>query len=125
MATWTNRWDKDHRDKFGKSVTSYEWYDTVGDADFYRDRFMKAINRLRYKSGIWKRVRENGLKNLVDGDLQGWDRVYVFLNDVRKLAGKPEMDREFFDEGINYRNIFDKNYEYARDEFWLLCWGDW
>jgi hypothetical protein len=123
--TWTNRFDKNCKDVKGNPVTVSEWYDTCDQSDHYRDRFTKALNRLRFKSGIWLKAQEVGIKNIGDKHLNGWDRVYHFLNDVRKLAGYPEMTREFFNEGIEYRDIFSPNYKYALEEMWLLCWGDW
>ena len=89
----------------------------------YTDEHMKAINRLRFKSGLWKPVVEDG-----QTEIQGMhykDRTFVFINDVRKLAGKEPMSREYFEEGWNYRFPYQKNYKYALMDLWLFTWGDW
>jgi hypothetical protein len=114
-----------YKDYFNKPCDFSTWYDSHNRAKPFRDRVMKAINQLRFKSGIWQPVRESGVWNLKDGEYVGWDRVYRFVNDVRKLAGLPNMDRKTFEEGRRCRDIFTRTYKYSLVEFWLLCWGDW
>jgi hypothetical protein len=125
MATWTNRWDRDYKDPHGKPITCSEWYDTHDSAKPFRDRVMKAIHHLHFKSNIWKPVVEDGISALSDYKFTAVQKLRLFVDDVRMLAGMPEIPKDLYNEGLEYRDIFAKNYEYAREEFWLLCWGDW
>jgi len=109
-----------YRDQYGKRVTISEWYETHTSAKPYRDRLMKAINQLRFKS-LWQ-----DMVNGVNGPMYEPDeRLYRFVCDVRKLAGMPAMSKEMYEEGRIYRHIFAGSYEYSLSEMWLLCWGDW
>ena len=128
MATWTNRWDKDYKDPYGKPLTCAEWYDTHDSAKPFRDRSMKALNQLRFKSGIWQPVYEKGFQDGLTQDSYTNDpvkRFMRFVNDVRKLAGMPPMTGKQIREGLRYRHPFANNYDYALEEMWLLCWFDW
>ena len=105
------------------------WWQKPEKASQYRDLYMKAINRLRFKSNVWQPVMEwTGTKDpswMSDNYESIWTRVFFFVNEVRKLAGEKPMTREYFDEGRRYRCIFQKPYRHAVEQFWLLCWGDW
>ena len=104
-------------------MTRHRYYLQPENSEPYRDLYMKAINRLRFKSGLWKPVVKDGAT-----EVQGMyfkDRTFVFVNDVRKLAGREPMTREYFDEGWLYRHPYQKKYEWSLSEIWLLCWGDW
>ena len=72
----------------------------------------KAINRLRFKTHIWKAYAEK-------------DRIYTMVNDVRILCGQDPMPRGQFEEGLKYCNIFSPVYKHALEEFKALCAGDW
>jgi hypothetical protein len=72
----------------------------------------RAINRLRFKTYIWKAYADN-------------DRTFIMVNHVRTLAGLELMPRKMFDDGIQYCHIFADNYDWAVKEFKALCWGDW
>lgn len=124
--SYLSAYEKTHKDPHGKRITYSEWYKTHDSAKPYRDRVMKAINRLRFKSGIWKVRTERGLYALCDEAYDNpFDRVHKFVNDVRTLAGMPPMTEDTFREGMRYRWIFTETYDFAVEEMWLLCWGDW
>lgn len=93
-----------------KKVNHYPWYReyTIGE------KMGMAINRLRFKSRIWNK---DGFPN--------YDDIYQMVCAVRELSGLDYMDRELFDEGIQYCRIFAYNYKYALSEFKALCWCDW
>ena len=118
--TYLPAFEKTHKDPFGKPITCSEWYKTHDSAKPFRDRVMKAINRLRYK-GLYKDLRKMSFENPSGTE----DRLYRFVCDVRLLAGMPVMSREMFDEGIRYRFPLARDYKFALEEMWLLCWGDW
>jgi hypothetical protein len=119
-ATWTDYYNKDYKDPFGKRITCSEWYKTHDSAKPFRDRVMKAINQLRYKS-LWQDLRRMAFEKPDEVE----DRVYRFVCDARLLAGMPIMSKEVFDEGWRCRNVLARKYTYALTEMWLLCWGDW
>ena len=132
-VTWTDRYDKTHKDPFGKPITCSEWYKTHDSAKPFRDRLMKAINQLRYK-GLHKVLINFCIfpdaEAIITRPTRDYttvveDRLYRFVCDVRKLSGMPVMTREMFDEGIRYRFPLARNYKFALEEMWLLCWGDW
>ncbi len=118
--TWTDRYDKTHKDPFGNPITCSEWYKTHDSAKPFRDRVMKAINQLRYK-GLYKDLRRMSFEEVMGIET----RLYIFVCDVRKLAGMPTMSREMFDEGRRFRFPLARDYKFALEEMWLLCWGDW
>ena len=105
-------------------MLGYRWYNKPESSNHYRDLYMKAINRLRYKSGLWKPVVEEG-----QTEVQGMhykDRTFLFVNDVRKLVGIEPMTRKYFDEGWTCMfGIYDRDYNVAREMIWLYCYGDW
>lgn len=74
----------------------------------------KAINRLRFKSRIWKK-----------GSIVGFTVIWQMVNNVRKLSGLDPYSYEMVWDGYQYCNIFHANYRYALAEFRHLCWGDW
>lgn len=74
----------------------------------------RAINRLRFKSNIWKK-----------GSGVGIMRIYQMVNDVRFLSGLEPMTQRQVYEGYQWRIIFHENYQYALSEFKSLCYGDW
>ena len=119
--TYLGAFDKDYTDPYGKPITCAEWYDTHESAKPYRDRVMKSLHRLRFKS-LWNDIVNEYEEN--SGYLK-IKSLYGFANDVRKLAGMPKMSRKMYDEGRIYRHVFAGSYEYGLEEMWLLCWGDW
>lgn len=120
MTYWIDRYTKPYKDPYGKPVTFVEWYEGHATAKPYRDRIMKAINQLRFKS-LWDEMLNTLYKDPTGVD----ERLYHFVCDVRKLAGMPKMSKEMYDEGRLYRHIYVGKYTYALEEMWLLCWGDW
>jgi hypothetical protein len=72
----------------------------------------RAINRLRFKSNVYE-------------PYASYDRVFIMVNDVRKLAGMEPMTQKMFNDGIRHCHIFADNYEWALAEFKALIWGDW
>ena len=92
------------------------WRKVKAEAVPYRDRIMKSINRLRFKTRLWKMGKEEGVSR---------NEIYNFVNKVRKLSERDSMTFEYFNEGMRFRFIFQDVYKYALEDFWLLCWGDW
>jgi hypothetical protein len=128
LMTYIGFGEKNYKDPCGKPITFGEWYDTHDSAKPFRDRVMKALNQLRFKSGIWKPVMDMGFHDALIQDWDGtaFDHFKVFVNDVRKLAGMPPMNTEEVRDGLKYRNPFATiNYDWAIKEMWLLCWKDW
>ena len=123
MRTWSD--GKTHKDPYGKPITFIEWYNTHDSAKPYRDRVMKAINQLHFKSVIWEPVQDGGISALADFEFTAIERFRLFVDDVRMVAGMQKMSTKMYNEGIKYREPFSKNYDYALEEMWLLCWGDW
>ena len=74
----------------------------------------RAINRLRFRSNIWKK-----------GSNVGITCIYQMVNDVRFLSSLDPLTYKQVEEGYQYRTIFAENYRYALSEFRALCWGDW
>jgi hypothetical protein len=93
-----------------KEIDRYPW-----GRKMTTDELMgRAINRLRFKSGIWDQSANIS-----------YNKVFQMVNDVRFLSGLEPMTRGMFDDGVQYRTIFADNYNYALSEFRALCWGDW
>jgi len=93
-----------------KEINQYPWRRKMTASELMG----RAINRLRFKSNIWDK------RNSVD-----YDRIFQIVADIRTLSGLEPTTRRAFDEGIQYRNIFAENYDYALSELKSLCWSDW
>ena len=77
-----------------------------------QEKVKKAINRLRFKSNVWRTGATN-------------DAIFQMVNDVRFLSGMDKMTRKLFDDGIRYCYIDTTDYKYSMNEFVNLCCGDW
>ena len=80
----------------------------------------RAINRLRFKTYIWKPV-------VIDGKHFFFfnNRLFQMVNDIRVSAGLNPMSWETFLDGVNYRDVFLDNYRKSLAELKSLCYGDW
>jgi len=93
-----------------KEIDQYPWRREMTTSELMG----RAINRLRFKSRIWDQSANIS-----------YDKIFQMVADIRTLSGLEPTTRRSFDEGIQYRNIFAENYNYALSELKALCWGDW
>lgn len=102
MRTLTQGYKYNHKNIWGKKELTTD------------EKMGRAINRLRFKSGIWEK-----------GPNVGFIAIWQMVNDVRYLSGLEKYTYDMVWDGYQYCNIFADNYKHALAEFRHLCWGDW
>ncbi len=80
----------------------------------------RAVNRLRFKTYVWKPVVIDGLWSY-----QVKERAYMMAQDVRALAGLEPMTIKQFNDGWNYFDIFQEPYRKGLVYFKKICMIDW
>jgi len=53
------------------------------------------------------------------------EAAFELCNRIRQRIDVPEYSRQKFDEGYQYRNIFDIDYKAAKEEMLNLAFGWW
>lgn len=53
------------------------------------------------------------------------EAAFELCNRIRAKVGLPPHTQQKFDEGWQWRTIFDEDYTYAKDEFVNLVFGWW